>query len=113
MDFENPIIEKEPKLPSLEEIKAKIESIVGKEKLTVRRVLEDAKGVYLYEVVAIDPDGNATEYAYARKGIYPEIQTASSVINVAYFNGARENNDAYCGWSLSDYNEETGEWIDT
>lgn len=61
MNFEMPssAAEREPKFLSLVEVQTKIEELCGRETLKLERMLEDEKGVYLYEVVAVDAEGDA------------------------------------------------------
>lgn len=115
MDFENPMPapEKERTFPSLEEIKAKIETLCGTENPEVLRTLEDGKGVYLHEVVIVDDKGDVSLFSYRRSGDYQETKTASTVIDVAYFVGPIEGGMCVGGNTLSDYDEQSGEWSDT
>lgn len=113
MNFDIPTAaaEKEPLIPSLEEVKAQIERLGCKEGLEVR-MLEDEKGVYLYEVVTLDEKGDATLYMYRRAGIYKETRAAETEIEVAYFNGPLEDDMCVGGENLSEYDDLTGTWTD-
>lgn len=115
MNFENPIPapEKEPKFLSLAEVKAKIEALTGQENPKVERLLEDERGVYLYEVVAVDDKGDASLYSYRRAGEYAESKAANTLVDVAYFVGPIEDGMCVGGDVLANYDEETGEWVDT
>jgi hypothetical protein len=112
-DIPTPATEKEPHFPSLDEVKAKIEKLCGKENPEVVRTLEDEKGVYLHEVVTIDEAGDASLYSYRRSGNYQETKTSVTHIDVAYFAGPVENGMCVGGDTLSNYDENSGEWVDT
>ena len=57
---------------------------MGKEYREARK-REDEKGLYLLEVeVAGESEGQITEYAYMRKGRYPEGQISATEIHVTY-----------------------------
>ena len=113
-DFEDPVqpLEKEPKILSLEEIKNQIERFVNQENLEKPRVLEDEKGVYLYEVTVVDEKGDASVYAYRRKGDFREF-VSPTVIDVTYYSGSGEEAVLCGGTTLSDYNKEADEWVDS
>lgn len=111
MNFDIPTVEKEPHIPSLEEVKAQIERLGCKEGLEVR-MLEDEKGVYLYEVTTLDEKGDATLYMYRRAGVYKETKAAETEIEVAYFDGSSEDGMCTGGKVLSEYDELTGNWVD-
>lgn len=115
MNFENPTpaAEKEPRFLSLEEVKAKIEKLCGKENPEVVRTLEDEKSVYLHEVVTVDDQGDASLFSYRRVGDHPESKAAQTVIDVAYFVGPVEDGMCVGGDTLSNYDETSGEWMDT
>lgn len=114
MNFENPTpaAEKEPRYPSLEEIKSQIERLSGQENLEVIRMIEDEKGIYLYEATAVDEFGDASVFSYRRSGNYTESKAANTVIDVTYYMGSLEEDTAFSGATLSDYDETTGIWID-
>ncbi len=114
MKFEipTPTAEKEPRFPSSEEIKAKIEKLCGQENPEVIRTLEDEKGVYLHEVVIIDGKGDTSLFSYRRSGNFLETKAAHTEINVAYFLGPITDGMCVGGDTLSDYDENSGEWID-
>lgn len=132
-----PVIERGPRFLSLEEIKAKIEALIPKKKQGVEltleedgtvvdrdknlptkersetlRTLEDKDGVYLYEAVFIDETGDVSLYSYRRAGNYAELRAANTVIDVAYYMGAIEEDVCVGGKTLSDYDETTGKWTD-
>lgn len=102
MNFENPTPtpEKGPHIHSLEEIKAQIERLCGKENLEVVRTLADGKGVYLHEVVTVDDKGDASLFSYRRSGNHPETKAAITVVDVAYFVGPVDD-DTCIGGGLS------------
>ncbi len=112
--FENPTpnIETEPHIPSLEEIKVKMESLIGQENFEVLRTLEDEKGVYLYEVATVDEAGDASQYTYKRKGDYLETQSAQTCIDVAYYVGTLETGYPCSAENISEYDETTESWTD-
>ncbi len=112
MNFENPPAEKEPQFLSLEAIKLEIEKLSSQENLETVRTLEDEKGVYLYEAAVIDEKGDGFLYSYRRVGNYAETKTATTVIDLAYFVGKLEDEMFIGGKTLSNYNEETGQWTD-
>lgn len=111
MDFENPT-EKEPRYPSLEEIKNQIERLSGRENLEVIRTVEDEKGIYFHEATYVDERGNTELYAYSRKGRYEEVKNNSTFIDVTYFKGKLKDGECESGKILSDYDELSGEWKD-
>ena len=115
MNFENPTpaSEKEPRLLSLEEIKAKIEKLSGQESPEVVRTLEDESGVYLHEVIIVDDKGDASLLSYRRSGNFQETKTANTVIDVAYFVGPITDDMCVGGDTSSNYDENSGEWTDT
>ncbi len=115
MSFENPTPapEKEPHVLSLAEVKAKIEKLCGKENPEVVRTLEDEKGVYLHEVVTMDDKGDVSLFSYRRSGNYQETKAASTVVDVAYFVGPIKDGICVGGNTLSNYDENSGEWVDT
>ncbi|MDP2788945.1 MAG: hypothetical protein Q8O46_02745 [bacterium] len=114
MNFENPTPaqEKEPRILSLGEIKAKIEKLCDKENPEILRTLEDEKGIYLHEVATTDDKGDASLFSYRRSGNYQETKTASTVVDVAYFVGPIEDGMCVGGDTLSNYDENSGEWAD-
>lgn len=142
MSIENPtftpVTEKGPRFPSLEEIKAKIETLIPKkdqgvvlnleedgtvrdkdknlptkERLETLRTLEDKDGVYLYETVVIDEAGDAALYSYRRAGNYSELRAANTVIDITYFEGSVKSGMPVGGHTLSNYDETSGKWTDT
>lgn len=115
MNFENPIpaAEKEPKFLSLEEVKAKIEKLCGKENPEVVRTLEDEKGVYLHEVVIVDDKGDASLFSYRRPNNNPKLAVANILVDITYFEGSVESGMPVGGHTLSNYDEVSGEWTDT
>jgi hypothetical protein len=104
--------EKEPKYPSLEEIKNQIKQFSGEQELEVVRTKEDKKGIFLHEEIYVDENGDTTLYTYGR--IEPHLQEDGvtviiATLEAAYFNGKLEDNDYFDGNGLSDYTE-SGEW---
>ncbi|MFZ2187777.1 MAG: hypothetical protein WAV46_04100 [Candidatus Moraniibacteriota bacterium] len=114
MNFENPTpaTEKESHIPSLEEIKVQIERLSKQEKLEVIRTLEDEKGVYLHEVVTVDDKGDTSLFSYRRSGDYQETKTKNTLVDVAYFVGPVKDDMCVGGDTLSNYDENSGEWVD-
>lgn len=54
------------------------------------RKREDEKGVYLLEItVPGDSEDEIIEYAYMRKGQYPEGESSATEIHVTYYDGGR------------------------
>lgn len=115
MNFENPTPaqEKEPHILSLEEVKIKIEKLSGRENPEIVRTLEDENGVYLHEVVTVDNKGDASLFSYRRSGNYQETKVANTVVDVAYFVGPITDDMCVGGDTLSNYDENSGEWADT
>lgn len=141
MSIENrmftPVTEKESRLLSLDEIKAKIATLLPKknqdlvltleedgtvtdkdknlptkERLETLRTLEDKDGIYLHEIVFIDETGDATLYSYRRAGDYAELRAAQTVIDAAYYMGAMKDDICIGGDTLSNYDENTRQWTD-
>ncbi|MDD2766357.1 MAG: hypothetical protein PHH40_01165 [Candidatus Moranbacteria bacterium] len=112
-DIPTPPAEKGRQILTAEEVKAKIEKLSGKENQEVIRMLEDEKGVYLYEVVAVDDKGDASLFSYRRSGNFQETKRASTGVDVAYFIGPIEDDMCVGGDTLSNYDETSGTWIDT
>lgn len=108
-----PAAEKEPRFLSLEEAKAKIEKLCGQENPEIVRTLEDEKGVYLHEVVTVDDQGDVSLFSYRRSGNYQETKAANTLVDVAYFIGPVEDGMCVGGDTLSNYDENSGEWTDT
>lgn len=104
--------EKEPKYPSLEEIRNQIKQFSGEQKLEVIRTKEDEKGIFLHEEIYVDENGDTTLYTYGR--IEPHLQSDGvtiiiATLEAAYFNGKLEDDDCFDGKGLADYTE-IGEW---
>ena len=114
MNFETtiPTLEKEPRFLTPEEIKVKIERLINQENPEIIRTLKDEKGVYLHEVVTIDDKGDASLFSYRRSGNFQETTAANTMINVAYFIGPLADDMCVGGDTLSDYDENSGEWTD-
>lgn len=113
MDFENPAsAEKEPRFPSPEQVRSEIERLSGQENLEELRTLDDEKGLYLYEAVAVDGNGEGKLYSYTRAGNYSETKSIETIIDLAYFRGDLEDGEFIGGRILSKYDEETGGWTD-
>jgi hypothetical protein len=111
MNFETPqtSVEKELRYPSLEEVKAKMEKIVGKENLEVLRILKDeGGGITLYEASTIDENGDAFVYVYRKAG----EKSAVTNISVEYYLGALEDGTCVGGKNLAVYNETAEQWSD-
>ncbi len=132
-----PVSEKGPRILSLDEIKAKLETLIPKktqssiltleeggavidqdknlptrERLETLRTLEDKNGVYLHETVFIDESGDTTLYSYRRAGDYAELRAANTVFDAAYYMGAMKDDICVGGDTLSNYDEHTGKWTD-
>lgn len=108
-----PTAEKEPRFPSLEEIRLQIERLSGQENPETLRTLEDENGIYLHEVVTVDEKGDAAIVSYRRAGIYQETKTTTTLIDVAYFLGSIDDGICVGGKTLSHYDKDSGEWTDT
>jgi hypothetical protein len=104
--------EKEPRYPSLEEIKNQMKQFSGEQEFEVVRTKEDEKGIFLHEEIYVNENGDTTLYTYGR--IKPHLQSDGvtiiiATLEVAYFNGKLEDGDCSGGNGLSDYTE-SGEW---
>ena len=90
IEKENNPFESEPEhIPTPEEVRSVFSELIGKE-YSEKRKLEDEKGLYTLEVEALgDLEGEVNEYAYMRKGCYPEGAITVTEIHVTYYvNGA-------------------------
>ena len=67
-------------IPTAEEIESVFKELCGEEGFEEVRRLEDAEGIYLWDVTS---GGN--EYSYMRKGRYAEGQALFSAIHVTFF----------------------------
>ncbi|MDP2629817.1 MAG: hypothetical protein Q8P56_00225 [Candidatus Uhrbacteria bacterium] len=117
MNFDNPTPspEKEPHSPSLEEIRYRINSFVeksGQKNAREIRVLAQGETVYHYELATTDKRGDDYLYLYKRKGLYPDSQALTTTVEVTYFIGSLQTNIACGGDTLSNYDENSGRWID-
>lgn len=73
------------------------------EKFEVERELEDARGIYLLEVLSAD---GSKRFAYQRKGSFQgKIESAGTTIRVEWLD------DGYAK-TLADYDSATGEWVE-
>lgn len=98
-EFNNP-----EHIPSPEEIHSVFRELARKE-YKETRTREDEKGLYLLEVeVAGETDGEVTEYAYMRKGRYPEGQISATEIHVTYY----KDGEPISGTSAARYID--GQW---
>lgn len=116
MNFENPTPapEKEPRFPSLEEIRYQIQLFVEKAGLKNSRelrILAQGKDIYHYELVATDDQGDDFVYMYKKRGAYPDSQALVTRLEVTYYIGSVQTNMACGGENLADYDETTGNWI--
>lgn len=122
-DIPKPTQEKEPRWLSLEEVKSELSRLREKEQFRaiseVERMKENEKGVYLYEIVATDEKGDTAVYIYQVAGgflsdlkITPESRARSIVISVGYFKGSLDDGNWQSGYTLSDYDENSGKWTD-
>jgi hypothetical protein len=118
MNFDIPTttLEKEPHIPSLEEIRHQIKKFVeksGQKNLHEERIFAEGKDVYLYELATTDESGDAYLYLYKRKGEHAHSSAAVTVVEVAYYVGKLEDGMCIGGDTLSNYDENSGEWTDT
>jgi hypothetical protein len=118
MNFENqmPAAEKEPRFPSLEEVRYQIKRMTerfGHKNAKEERIFAEGKEVHLYELSAVDEKGDAYLYLYQRKGEYEHSKAAATVIEVTYYMGRLEDGMCVGGDILSHYDESSGEWTDT
>ncbi len=72
-------------IPTPEELNAMFKELIKKEYTEVRK-REDEKGLYLLEVtIPGESEGEIIEYAYMRKGRYPEGESSENEIHVTYY----------------------------
>lgn len=78
--------EQEPeRIPTAEEVQEALREFIGKD-FEVKRTLEDEQGLYILEVETPgDAEGEVIEYAYMRKGSYPEGAITATEIHVTYY----------------------------
>jgi hypothetical protein len=74
-------------IPISEDVKLIFEQVIkgNLEEVKEGRKLEDGQGLYLWEKIIPGEDGD-TEYAYMRKGEYPEGQASETAIHVTFYN---------------------------
>jgi len=76
-------------IPSSEEVNSIFEKLIKKEYKEIRK-LEDEKGLYLLEVnVPGELEGEVIEYAYMRKGRYPEGESSADEIHITYYKNGK------------------------
>jgi hypothetical protein len=102
-------VEKEREhIPSREEVKKLFEQFLAGAEYSIRREMEDEKGLYLWEIVMSGEDGD-TEYLYMRKGRYTVGgQASETAIHVAFFD---EDGSPVGGHSVAKYQDDT--WVIT
>lgn len=85
----NPFESEPEHIPTPEEVRSVFSELIGK-RYSEKRKLEDEKGLYIFEVEAMgNSEGEVSEYAYMRKGRYPEDGILATEIHVTYYvNGA-------------------------
>ena len=54
---------------------------------TEPRILEDDKGVYLFELSVLKKNGESVVYSYNREGNFPECQSGTTTVYKVYFEG--------------------------
>lgn len=92
-------------IPTLKEIHSVFRELIGKEYKEVRK-REDERGLYLLEVeIPGGSEGEMIEYAYMRKGRYPEGGITMTEIHVTYY----ENGRPISGTSAARYID--GKWV--
>lgn len=102
--------EKEPRLPSLEEIQKLMTVLLGEGKYKEERNIEKDNQVQIYEVSTVGEDGITAVYTY-RKADGVKIMTTS--IDVAYCNGSPDDNDWLPGGcTVLNYDPKHHEWSD-
>jgi len=86
------MFEKPPKVeqgpentPSESEIKSLFEELSGGKEFAEVRKLEDAEGLYLWDIQITDTQGEMTEYSYMRKGRYEEGESSTTAIHVTFY----------------------------
>lgn len=114
-DIPTPSAEKEPRIPTLEELRYKVKGFIeraGQQNMKEERIFAEGKDVYFYEVSAIDEKGDAYLYQYTRKGKFEHSSASATVVEVAYYEGRLEDGMCVGGSTVSNYDETTGQWID-
>lgn len=87
MNEKNPSNEKaQEAIPNEREVLNIIEGIIGSD-FEIVKSLEDAQGLYLLEVTAVDEGGDPVHYNYMRAGKYSEGGSLETVIDVVFFDG--------------------------
>ena len=72
-------------IPTPEEVDSVFKELIKKEYTEVRK-REDEKGLYLLEVTTPgESEDEVVEYAYMRKGRYPEGESSTNEIHVTYY----------------------------
>lgn len=93
-------------IPSQKDIERLFERMVKEDEYKELRKLEDEKGIYLWEIEVVKEDGNL-EYNYMRKGKYKEGQSATTAINVIFYD---TDGMPISGDLVAEYNETAKKW---
>lgn len=114
-DVPTPKAEKEPRIPTLEELRYKVKGFIeksGQKDMKEERIFAEGPNVYFYEVSATDDNGDAYLYQYTRKGQFEHSSATATVIEVAYYTGRLEDGMCTGGSTASNYDETSGQWTD-
>jgi len=114
-DVPAPVPEREPRIPSLEEIRYQVKRFVeksGQKNMREERTFAEGANVYLYEVSATDDNGDAYLYLYKQQGEHEHASATVTVIEVTYYMGRLEDGMCVGGDTLSNYNGQTNTWED-
>ncbi len=95
------------RIPTKYEVMEIISRLTGDERIIPIREKSDDLGLYLLEIKIEDSETKENiHFEYRRKGTYPEGSTASTVINVEYYDGTM----CIGGSNVADFDSATGEW---
>lgn len=100
--------EQEARLFSLGEINSKLALFLKQEKPEILETFEDEKGIYLHEIAVVGIAGERAVFSYRRFGNFPKSKASNTLIDVVYY----RNGVVIGGHTLTNYNEETGVWMD-
>jgi len=98
--------QKEKGDPTLEEIQVEIIRILEGQEFKEGEVLEDERGVYLYQAISVDPeDGERMDCVYQREND-SDRPSSKTVIDKTFYIGE----DMVGGKPVAELDEETREW---
>lgn len=109
VNFENPSsanqVEREKRLPSLAEVQARLEAIIGNKDYVEVSRHEDEQGLISLEVIHTRENGDQDLYTYQRTGSDGEI-------SAFYYTGTITDGEAKSGENLATYDSNTNTWRD-